>query len=229
MASFSYTNGRRVTPSLSRRSLVQALVGGAAITLPLLSLASTADAHKQQKNQRRRKKRKQIQQPPVTPVTPAPSVRADATCPGPKTNAFILFPDSVLAQSFTAGQTGLLVRAELEIEHPDPISATGNLFLRLAPLVDAFPEPDALASAQVAASSVATGISVITFTFADPAPVTAGTSYALVMTRDGDGVIAWSTRSGADCDGRSFTAEVTSDPLTPRNEFDLIFTTFVQV
>lgn len=207
-----------VTPS--RRSLMHTLAIGALATSPLALLVNDVDARRKGKKSRRKKKRKNPQ--------PPPQVRADATCPGPETNGFPLTPQGILAQSFTAGQTGLLVRADLQLAHAETSSATGNLFLRLAPLVDAFPGPNALASAQVAASSVGFGSSTITFSFADPAPIKAGTSYALVLSRDGDGSISWSTRSGTSCDGRSFLAADSSEPLEPRNDFDFIFSTFVQ-
>jgi hypothetical protein len=54
------------------------------------------------------------------------------------------------------------------------------------------------------ASSVTTAKSVITFTFADPAPVKASESYALVLSCDGNGHIAWSNRTGTARDCRSF-------------------------
>ena len=214
-----FSNG--VLAAASRRSLLQALGAGALAALPLAWLANDTDARKKRKKARRKKKRKNQQ--------PSPQVRSDATCAGAPANATILQPQGVLAQSFTAGQTGSLVRADLTIHRLDTTSATGNLFLRLAPLVDAFPGPNALASAQVAASTVATGVSVVTFAFADPAPVKAGTSYALVLSRDGDGGIAWSNRPGSACDGRSFLTTDISEPLEADNNHDLLFTTFVQV
>jgi hypothetical protein len=194
-------------------------VGTLVASLPSFHV-DEAEARKKRKKSRRKKKQKNQQ--------PSPQVRADATCPGPETNGFPLQPQGVLAQSYTAGQTGVLVRADLRLAHSETFSATGNLFLRLAPLVDAFPGPNALASAQVAASSVAFGASVITFTFADPAPVKAGKSYALVLSRDGEGSISWTTRDGTTCDGRSFFSADSAEPLEPKNDFDFIFTTFVQ-
>lgn len=208
-----------ILATTSRRSLIQALGAGALAASPLAWLVDGTDARKKRKKSRRKKKRK-IQQP-------APQVRADATCPGPLTNGTILSSGGALAQSFTAGQTGLLVRADLEVELLQTFT-TGNLFLRLAPLVDAFPGPNALASAQVAASAVPTGRSVSSFTFADPALVKAGTSYALVLSSDGDGRIAWSNRTGTACDGRSFQAADNAEPLEADDRFHLLFTTFVQ-
>lgn len=202
-----------------RRRFLQRLAGTASVAFPLLSLRDDAEAGKRQQKKRRKKKRKNQQ--------PAPTVRADATCPGPPTNGTILSSEGALAQSFTAGQTGLLVRADLEVQLLQAFT-TGSLFVRLAPLLDAFPGPNALASAQVAATSVATGNSVVTIAFADPAPVKAGTSYALVLSSDGDGRIAWSNRSGSACDGRSFETDDRSEPLEVRLEFDHLFTTFVQ-
>jgi hypothetical protein len=196
------------------------LVAGALASSPLALLVNDIDARKKGKKLRRKKRKNNKQQP-------APQVRADATCPGPPTNGTILSSHGVLAQSFTASQTGLLVRADLQVELVEPFS-TGSLFLRLAPLLDAFPEPVSLASARVAASSVATGRSVVTFTFANPAAVNAGVPHALVLSSDGDGRIAWSNRTSSACDGRSFRPESSAEPPQVDEEFDLLFTTFVQ-
>lgn len=220
MTSSSANSWRGALANASRRSLLQTLGAGALAVSPLAWLVDDTEARKKRKKSRRKKKRKNQQ--------PISQVRADATCSGPQTNATILFPEGLVAQSFTAGQTGLLVRAELELQHQQVAKATGTLFLRLAPLVDAFPGTDALASAEVAASSVQQGINRVSFAFPVPATVRAGTSYALVLSRDGDGDIAWSNPAGAPCPGRSFVTTNITEPLEPRNNLDLIYTTFVR-
>jgi hypothetical protein len=209
---------KRVQASRSRRMILHSLAGGAGTALTLAALGEDVTARKRRKRKRRKKSSRKRK----------PSVRSDAFCPGPETNGFFLLPQGMLAQSFTAGQTGLLVRATLLLGHFEEASATGNLFLRLAPLVDAFPGAADLATAQVPASSVAFGTSEITFTFTEPAQVKAGTSYALVLSRDGTGSISWSNRSDDPCDGRSFFAALNTAPLEPINNLDYIFTTFVQ-
>jgi hypothetical protein len=205
----------------SRRRLVRLLAGGALTGLAPIALSELAVAGKKRKKHQRRKKRKNGQQPD-------PQVRADATCPGPQMNGSLLPDGRVIAQSFTAVQSGLLVRADLEIQNIDNAPVPGTLFLRLAPLVDAFPGAGVLASAQVPASSVAQGIHVVSFAFAAPAPVQAGTSYALILSHDRSGGIAWSNRSGAACDGRSFVAFGGGAPFEPRENLDHLFTTFVE-
>jgi hypothetical protein len=203
-----------------RRRFLRRLAGTAGLAFPLLSLRDDVEAGKRQQKKRRKKKRKNQR--------PDPQVLPDATCPSPQTNGSLLPDGRVVAQSFTAGQSGLLVRADLEIQNINDVPVPGTLFLRLAPLVDAFPGAGVLASAQVAASSVAPGSNVITFTFTAPASVQAGTSYALILSHDRSGGIAWSNRAGTACDGRSFVAFGGGAPFEVDEDFDHIFTTFVQ-
>lgn len=58
---------------------------------------------------------------------------------------------------------------------------------------------------------MALGVNTVSFTFADPAPDKAGASYALVLSRDGNGSIAWSSLPDA-CDGRCFATQNSTEP-----------------
>jgi hypothetical protein len=213
----------RVSQSSSRRRLLQRLAIGSASVFPLLSLGEAVDAGKGQRRQRRRKKRKK--NPP--PVQPAPDIRADATCPAPATTGSIVASGVRVGQSFTAGFTADLVRAELVMSHFDN-NEDGEYFLRLAPLLDGLPADVALATARVDDRTLPDGESVVVFTFNQAARVTAGVSYALILARAGGGQYGWSGVRGG-CPGRAFVASSPTGPFEPRDDTDFLFTTFVRV
>jgi hypothetical protein len=226
MTSFPVSMNGRATPASSRRTLVQALVGGAAIALPFLSLASNADARKTHKKQRRRKKRNKGSND-APPPTPEPAVIADAACAGFNVSGFIVGSDGRAAQSFTAGLTGDLVRADLTLDHFS--ISDGEYFLRVASLVDGHPTEQVLATARIDDRTLPDGQSVVSFSFDPPAPVRAGTSYALVLSRAGAGEFTWRGDFNNSCPGRSFFSDGRSDPFEPSNQHDFLFVTFVRV
>ena len=203
----------------SRRRLMQALTVGA-LGAPLSTRFDIeAEARKRRRKSRRKKKR--------NPQLPEPQVRADAACPLPQNQIFVVGSLARLAQSFTAGTTGELVRVNLALANPN--GGSNNYLLRVASLVDGLPGADVLATAQVNASSAQAGVTEVTFSFASPAGVVAGTSYALVLAVDGIDNFSWVSRSGATCAGRAFLADGLSAPFEPRNDQDFVFTTFVRV
>jgi hypothetical protein len=196
---------------------MQALAGSALSTSLLAPLAGGVDAGRNQK--KRRKKKRKNKQPDL-------QVRADATCPPPQDDAFPVGSLARLAQSFTAGISGDLVRVELELDNRDVSDIT--YVVRLASLIDGRPGDDALATAHVSATTVPDEVTTVSFAFPSPARIVAGTPYALVLSIDGASNFTWAHRSGNACAGRSFLAEGLFAPFEPRNDRDFVFTTFVQ-
>lgn len=113
----------------------------------------------------------------------------DATCPGPNVSDFSLGPNEQVAQSFAAGLTGDLVRAELPMDHITTYD--GECFLRGASLVDGHPAEQVLATARIDDQNLPGGQSVVGFALDPLGRVTAGTSYALVLSRAEDGEYTW--------------------------------------
>jgi hypothetical protein len=196
------------------------LAGVALAALPALRQSDAVDAARSGKKKRRRKKKRKNPQP-------GPQVRADATCPLPQDQASTVGSLARLAQSFTAGIAGDLVRVDLGLDHPG--DSKNSYLLRVAPLVDGLPSDSSLATAQVNAASVPAGVSQVTFSFASPARMVAGTSYALVLAVDGIDNFTWVSRFGTVCNGRAFLADGLSALFEPRNDRDFVFTTFVRV
>lgn len=218
MTNLFHPNRASSSAAASRRSLMRALTAGAFVISPFSLLLDQAEARRSRKKSRRKKKRGG--QPPV------PQVRADATCPGPAQTGFKFGPHIRVAQSFTAGLTGDLVHADLvmiQVADND-----GEYLLRLAPLLDGVPTDVALATARVDDRRLPDGETVVTLTFNQPARVTAGDSYALVLARVGEGEYTWRGRSGG-CPGRTLIANGLTAPFEPIDADDFLFTTFVRV
>ena len=233
----------RALTGASRRSLLAGLVGGvlAAGSFGLGGEQAGAKRNGQhqrrRKRQERRKKRKQgkdgNQQPPSPPPSsppspppppPAPVVRADARCVGNTDVDFGGADNSRQAQTFTALSSGALVRAELTLGKDE--DALDEWFLRLSPVDDAgVPTNDVLAETFVPDTSVPLGNStVVTFDFANPPAVVAGTTYALVLTR-GE-FFKWAARDGDPCQGAAFSSANQTAPFNDVHT-DYVFRTFV--
>lgn len=226
MSQSPLTAWQRAIESPTRRQVLRRLAGPVISGVALLPLAEVTNADKKQKKQRRRKKRKKGGNDTPTP-TPEPTVIADATCPGANVSGFIIGSDGRVAQSFTAGLTGDLVRADLTIDHFS--ISDGEYFLRVASLVDGHPTEQVLAIARVDDRTLPDGQSVVRFSFDPPAPVRTGTSYALVLSRAGAGEFTWRGDFNNSCPGRAFFSGGRSDPFEPSNQNDFLFTTFVRV
>jgi hypothetical protein len=227
---------RALTGGASRRGLLAGLVGGVLTASPFglggekVSARRNGQHQRRRKQQARRKKRKQghggNQQPPSPPPPPppAPVVRADARCIGNSDIDFGVIENGRQAQTFTALSSGALVRAELTIAKDE--DALDEWFLRLSPVDSTgVPTSDVLAETSVPDTSVAIGTSApVAFDFANPFPVVAGTTYALVLTR-GE-FFRWAARDGNPCQGAGFAS---SDQTAPFNDVhnDFVFRTFV--
>jgi hypothetical protein len=208
--------------NLSRRDLFAGLTGGL-----LMALSSVLGAEEAAAKKKRKKRKKHKQTPmPQTPATPA--TKADATCSGPSdTTTGGSNGDHRLAQTFTALASGPLVRVDLP---GHKLAGSGGAYiLRLSPVDGAgVPTNTILASASMPNLSVPDGNTTLTFTFADPASVVAGTQYALVLTRPNSNQMAWRGHVGDTCSGSHFySLSQTAAFYESVTTLDLNFTTFV--
>jgi len=203
----------------SRRGVLAALAGGLMAPLPLGLAVAPSEVQASSKRKKRKNKKKKKQRGPVT--------RADATCPGPSDDLFIINGGARFAQTFTATASGPLVRAELGINKNS--GSNGDYLLSLSPVDDAgVPTNAVLAVALVPNANVADGESTVAFAFPDPATVAAGVQFALVLTRLNDDSLTWVSRAGDVCVGRGFVSNNQSAPFAVAPNTDFIFTTFVR-
>jgi hypothetical protein len=158
-----------------------------------------------------------------------PKIRVDATCPTlGSVISSVTDGNFRFAQTFTALASGPLVKAEI-LASKEP-GSDGDFVLRLSP-VDAsgVPTNEVLAETSVAAANMPDGVSTVTFTFGNPAPVVAGGEYALVLTRPGGTFVAWSGQLGNPCAGQHFFSADQEKPFQPDTSgVDRDFTTFVR-
>jgi hypothetical protein len=226
---------RALTTAASRRRLLAALTGG--LLVPGLLGLGTDETGAKRNSQRRRKRKRQAkrkkrkggnqQSPP--PPSAAPVTRVDATCAAGGLGVFLLAEEnSRLAQTFTALASGPLVRADLKMAKPAGVGS--DFVLRLSPVRDSgeviVPTNDVLAETAVAEASMPVGGSTVTFAFATPFSVVAGTTYALVLSRPGGGKFVWVGSETNPCPGGGFIGpDQTGSFLDTATDF--FFTTFV--
>jgi hypothetical protein len=225
---------RSLSAPSSRRGLLR---GASATALALAATRLPADAEARNKKKKKGKKRgKKQDSTPQTPTSPqdptspppyTPVTKTDAVCPGPSDTAFgIIDVNARLAQTFTAIASGPLVRAELRLT--EPAGSTGDYVLRLSPIDPAgIPTNVVLAETQVADGNVPNGQSTVTFDFANPASVEAGTSYALVVTRPGSNQLVWVGKTGNACSGTAFMSPSQDAAFIAVGNIDFTFTTYV--
>jgi hypothetical protein len=214
---------RAFSPLVSRRGLLAGVASGVFAASPFALDSDEAAAKRNGKRKRKRKNaKKNKNQPPA-----GPTVRADATCPGPSTSDPSAGGLARLAQTFTALASGPLVSAQLLISK-DP-GSTSDYILRLSPVDGAgVPTNDVLAATFVANGSVPDGESLVTFAFANPAAVVAGTQYALVHARPGTDNFTWLVRAGDACVGQRFVSNSPTAPFAvDTNGNAYIYTTLV--
>ena len=163
------------------------------------------------------------------PAHAAAQETLDANCPGPREMSFASMGGgaSRFAQTFTAGITGGLTTAQVEVTK---FGTPGDYRLDVND-VDAAGAPSntTLASATVPDAEVPPGASIITGSFANPALVSAGQQYALIVTRPTSSGLQVGTRTGNACAGQLFFSSTQTgnfNPLGP-NVNDLIFATYV--
>lgn len=94
-------------------------------------------------------------------------------------------PDRVAAQTFAAGLTGGLDRVDLPIGYEAGCEPSGPLIVQIRTVANGLPSGTVLASASLASSQVDNEVGAATdfvsVAFASPAPVKAGTAYAIVL------------------------------------------------
>jgi hypothetical protein len=224
---------RALISAASRRGLLAALGGGLVTAGPFGLSGEDADAKRASKRRRKRKhqakrnKRKNRNQQP--PPAAAPVTRVDATCGVGNLGTLPLPQENVrLAQTFTALASGPLVRVDLRIGKPN--GAGGDFVLRLSPVQQSGeilpPTNDVLAETSIAEASLPVGELTASFLFANPFPVVAGTTYALVLSRPGGGRFAWVRGVDDLCPGGAFTSpDQTGSFLDTFGDF--FFTSFV--
>jgi hypothetical protein len=136
------------------------------------------------------------------------------------------------AQTFTAGITGDLDQADLNLSKVGTAPATVSVEIRTTSAGK--PTATVLASGTIATSALGRSGAFVPVVFATPAPVAAGTQYALVVYSAGmaGNAVGWSIQGSGDpySGGETFDS---GDPLPPGanwNEFsfeDFAFKTFV--
>jgi hypothetical protein len=152
----------------------------------------------------------------------------DANCPGPREMSFSSMGGgtSRFAQTFTAGITGGLTTAQVEVTK---FGSAGDYRLDLNETDAAgAPTNTTLASATIPDADVPAGASVITGSFASPASVSAGQQYTLIVTRPASNGLQVGTRTGDDCGGGLFFSNTQTGTFNSLGAtYDLIFAVFV--
>jgi hypothetical protein len=147
-------------------------------------------------------------------------------------SALVFGPDSghgafSQAQTFTDGRSGGLDQVDLRLERE---LASGPLTVEIRNVAGGAPGPAVLASASVPAANVPTSEQFVAVPFASPAPVVAGTRYAIVVYTGGSNryYVASSQSDGSYPAGTRFFT-FTSPPVTwtTVNQEDLAFKTYV--
>jgi hypothetical protein len=220
---------RELAAAVSRRGLFRAL-GSGEFTAAIAGSVTDSAAKKNGKRKKQRRKKKKGGAAAPSPPPASPVTRIDATCSRGESPLPLDADDGGrLAQTFIPNSTGQLVRAELSIFKA--VGTTGDYILHLAP-VDAFgiPTNEILAVSSVTNASLpSSGVVTAAFAFANPALVVAGTQYAIVLSRQGPGLV-WVARDGDSCGGQPFSSPDRTAPFvsTPFGSLlDCIFTTFV--
>jgi hypothetical protein len=168
-------------------------------------------------------------------ITAAPAAAApvaDASCATPFGFNIAPSPGSLrAAQVFTARHTGKLVTGQFGLKNP-AASTPGDWLFEVASTVGGAPGP-VLASQIVTDALPPTGPGVttpVTATFANPVAVTAGTSYALLISRPGSNNYEVNAGAGDVCPGQQNYNQLTvGGPFIRDNGVDLGFATTVDV
>jgi hypothetical protein len=219
---------RSLTLVAARRGLLAGLGGWLlAAGAPAFGSADVYARKARRKKKRKTRRRRDGQQFPAPPLVSGPVARTDATCAGTTDLSLAADGNDRIAQTFTAVTSGQLVRADLQIRKLE--ETFGDYILQLG-RVDNFAVPtnDVLAATAVANFTVPEGASIVSFSFAAPAPVVAGVQYALVLTRPGSNQLVWLGHSGDTCGGRAFVSPAQTETFLPAStDLDLNFTVFV--
>jgi hypothetical protein len=134
-----------------------------------------------------------------------------------------------LAQTFTAGRSGLLDQVDLDLQRSGTPPA---MSVELRNVSAGVPGTQVLASASVAAASVPTTVAFVPIQFPAPAPVTAATQYAIVAyaTSSMGNFYLWADKGGNPYAGGTDFASAATPPNTTwadRTPIDTTFKTYV--
>jgi hypothetical protein len=214
---------RRPIKFTSRRGLLAAATAGLLAARQLADGWTTSEAKKKRNRKRRRKNKRNKNDRTET--------RVDAICPGPTDSLGAgLDDESFLAQTFTALNSGRLVRADVLIF----ADATGSADLTLQVRdinASGAPTDEVLADATVNTSDVPFGDSTVDFTFTNPPLVAANREYALVLSKRGSRIFSWKGHADDTCDGQPFRSRPNTEPFESIGNatgLDFIFTTSVR-
>jgi hypothetical protein len=151
---------------------------------------------------------------------------ADATCDPAGGGSIGTGGNNRLAEVFTALRTGPLASIDFTT-YKDATEAPADYVVSINTLdLTGVPTNTVLASQTVANPAGGTGTYPLTASFATPATVTAGDSYAVVFGRPGPSALTLEG-SGDTCPGKLFIAQ--PDPFTEQGGFDIRFASFVDV
>lgn len=156
----------------------------------------------------------------------------DAGCPGPSDQTPLApLGDRREAQTFAAIRTGALDRVTLVVNNLSP--SDPDFLVQILPTdSNGLPVNGALASTGVPRASVPAGVSTFDISFQQPAVVTAGHVYAVVISRPGANFLlpTWqiATRKPDACQGQSFYSYGADLGWMPEpTPADIIFQTYV--
>jgi Ca2+-binding RTX toxin-like protein len=138
--------------------------------------------------------------------------------------------DRSIAQTFTAGRSGVLDRVDLWLSHLDP--ATQPIHVEIRNVSGGAPGATVLGSATVPGSALPPfkpGLPVTAIPLTTPVAVTAGTQYAIVIYTDSSIQYTWVFAASPYAGGASWynTAIPPSGPWSFLPPDDLAFTTYV--
>jgi hypothetical protein len=148
----------------------------------------------------------------------------DASCPGPSDMDLHVGPNQRESQTFTALRTGWVIRAQTEILN---FGSGGDFTMQILDTDAAgVPVDGVLGAATVPDAAVPSGPSTLAATLTSPAPVVAGHTYALVVTRPSFFDIE--DRGGNPCPGGEYESPDQTSPFVALNACcDWVFQVFV--
>jgi len=150
----------------------------------------------------------------------------DASCTAPQTGSVNGGTDDRAAQTFTAINTGKVVRAQILINNTG--SAGDFLVQILATDISRVPVNTVLGSTTVPTASVPLGASTLDATFSSPASVIGHGTYALAISRPGGSAYDLAENGTNPCSGQEFSSSTQTAPWTPDDPaFDNLFQIFV--
>ena len=133
--------------------------------------------------------------------------------------------NSRVAQTFTAGITGGLIAASVDVTK---FGTAGDYRLDINEVDGSgVPTNNVLASTTISDAAVPAGSSLVTGSFAIPAQVTAGQQYALIITRPGSSGLDWGTRLGTTARAECSSPTRRRAHRTLGDTYDVVFEVFV--